>query len=84
MLDVFGNELFIDDVVVYADKRLGTNDVALDMYIIREVCDGLLKGEMMNGDFIGECFYLEDTKNRAALITNVYKAVEAYKWTTVN
>ncbi len=78
MLDMFGNELLVGDTVVYADTRIGTDAIALDMYEIMEVDDIVAIGELRSGDYIGYRFYLTDTLQRCALIRNPYKTAEAY------
>jgi hypothetical protein len=76
--DMFGSELFVGDTVVYADKRIGIDDVGLDMYVIAEISDGVVKGIIQSGAYIDYVFYLEDTINRAARIRNPYKTAECF------
>lgn len=76
--DMFGNELYIGDCVVYADNRIGTKDVGLDFYVVTSIEDGVVMGLLSSGEYMGDEYYLENTSDRAALIRNPYKTTECF------
>jgi hypothetical protein len=76
--DMFGSELFEDDYVVFADRRLGSEEIGLDLYVIVEITDGIVKGLLSSGEDIGCVHYLTDTHERAARILNPYKTAECF------
>lgn len=84
MRDMFGNELFVGDTVVYADATLGMDKITLDMYEITEIDGDVVMGELRSGEYMGNEFYLVDTPSRCALIRNPYKAVDAYQSDTLH
>lgn len=76
--DMFGCELFVDDYVVFADKRLYSDDVGLDLYVIVDITDGVVKGLLSSGEDIGCVHYLSNCEERAARIRNPYKTAELF------
>jgi hypothetical protein len=84
-LDIFGNKLYIGDVVVFADKRVDEKVVGLDVYeVVENVSDNTIKGKLLSGSYAGNFFYLQDTNERCSLIRNVYKTAELHDFATIN
>jgi hypothetical protein len=67
-LDRFGEELYIGDIVVYADTNVsGDGVISLDVYNVIELIDvNTCIGQLMNGRYAGNTFYLTETTNRCA------------------
>ncbi len=76
--DMFGTELFEGDYVVFSDRRLGSDEIGLDLYVIVEITDGVVKGLLSSGEDIGNVHYLDNTAERAAMIRNPYKSAECF------
>lgn len=84
-IDIFGNTLYIGDVVVYADKHMGEKTVGLFLYEVEEIIgENLAMGKLLSGEFAGDTFYLEDTNDRCTFIRNVYKTAELHQGMTLN
>lgn len=82
--DMFGSELCVGDTVVFADKRVGSKDIGLDLYVIIEIDDGVVKGCLSSGEYIGCIHYLDNTAERAARIRNPYKTAECWSDTLLS
>jgi hypothetical protein len=68
-LDRFGEEVHTGDVVVYADTNVSGNSISLDVYLVTQLIDvHTCKGQLMNGEWAGEEFYLENTTSRCAFL----------------
>lgn len=82
--DMFGCELLVGDYVVFADRRLHSDEIGLDLYVIVDITDGVVKGLLSSGEDIGCVHYLQDTLERAAIIRNPYKTAELFGDTLLN
>jgi len=76
-IDRFGDELYIDDVVVYADTNISGDTLSLDVYRVVELVDNFTcKGVLLNGLYAGNTFYLSDTTSRCAFVSEYHPPSE--------
>lgn len=68
-LDRFGDELYIGDIVVYADWN-ASGEISLDVYLVKELIDThTCMGQLINGEWAGNNFYLSETTSRCAFVS---------------
>lgn len=83
MKDMFGNSLYIDDFVIYAEL-LVSGKAVLHMYEIVGKQDDLFIGELKSGEYMGCRYLLVDTDTRCVLLRNVYKDVDCDRTVTIH
>lgn len=83
-LDIFGNPLYTEDVVVFADGD-GNGSALLEVYEVLEIItDNTVKAKLLSGQYAGNEFYLQNTDKRCSLIRNVFKTADASKYDTLH
>jgi len=88
LVDMFGIPLAVGQHVFYADNGAEDERPELSVYRIVEIEEpNVIIGEQLNGEVIGNWFYLSDPVKRVAVIggkREMFLMAECYKGTIVN